>query len=57
MAMARAEAMAELERIATEAPYERDRIQAIRLLREMWAEDEDPRERAVALFQQMGARQ
>jgi hypothetical protein len=57
MAMARAEAMAELERIATEAPHERDRIQAIRLLREMWAEDEDPRERAVALFQQMGARQ
>jgi hypothetical protein len=33
--MTRNEARAELERIAPEAPYERDRIQAIRLLREM----------------------
>ena len=38
--MTRDEAKAELERIALNAPYERDRIQAIKLLREIWA-DED----------------
>jgi hypothetical protein len=44
--MTRDEAKAELERIATEAPYERDRIQAIRLLREIWAEEDvDPQTR------------
>jgi hypothetical protein len=44
--MTRDEAKAELERIATEAPHERDRIQAIRLFREMWAEEEvDPQTR------------
>ena len=52
--MTRDEAKAELERIATEAPYERDRIQAIRLLREMWAEDDvDPQARVAELFAQM----
>ncbi len=45
--MTRDGAKKELERIATEAPYERDRIQAIRLLREIWAEEEvDPQTRA-----------
>ena len=54
MGMNRDEAKAELERIATEAPYERDRIQAIRLLREMWAEDDvDPQARVAELFAQM----
>jgi hypothetical protein len=38
--MTREDAKAELERIALGARYERDRIQAIKLLREMWA-DED----------------
>ena len=52
--MTRDEAKAELERIATEAPYERDRIQAIRLLREMWAEDDvDPQTRMAELFAQV----
>ena len=46
--MTRDEARAELERIATEAPYQRDRVQAIRLLREMWAEEEvDPQTRVA----------
>ena len=49
--MTRDEAKAELERIATEAPYEGDRIQAIRLLREMWAEEDvDPQTRMAELF-------
>lgn len=49
--MTRDEAKAELERIALEAPYERDRIQAIRLLREMWAEEDvDPKTRMAELF-------
>ena len=49
--MTRDEAKAELERIALEAPYERDRIQAIRLLREMWAEEDvDPQTRMAELF-------
>ena len=53
--MTRDEAKAELERIATEAPYERDRIQAIRLLREMWAEDDiDPQARVADLFARIG---
>ncbi len=52
--MPRDEAKAELERIATEAPYERDRIQAIRLLRQMWAEEEvDPQARVAELFARM----
>ena len=52
--MTRDEAKAELERIATSAPYERDRIQAIRVLREMWAEEEaDPQARVAELFAQM----
>ena len=52
--MTRHEAKAELERIATEAPYERDRIAAIRELRSMWAEDDvDPQTRVAELFAQM----
>lgn len=53
MGMNRDEAKAELERIATEAPYERDRIAAIRELRSMWAEDDDPQARVAELFAQM----
>ncbi len=53
--MTRDEAKAELERIALEAPYERDRIQAIRLLREMWQEDEvAPEARMAELFARVG---
>ena len=53
--MTRDEAKAELERIATEAPYERDRIQAIRLLREMWPEEDvDPQTRVAELFARIG---
>jgi hypothetical protein len=53
--MTRDEAKAELERIALEAPYERDRIHAIRLLREMWAEEEgDPQARVAELFARIG---
>ena len=52
--MTKDEAKAELERIATEAPYERDRIAAIRELRSMWAEDDvDPQARVAELFAQM----
>ena len=53
--MTRDEAKAELERIATETPYEMDRIQAIRLLREMWQEDEvAPEARMAELFARVG---
>jgi hypothetical protein len=53
--MTRDEAKAELERIATEAPYERDRIQPIRLFREMWAEEEvDPQTRVADLLARIG---
>ena len=53
--MTRDEAKAELERIALEASYERDRIQAIRLLREMWQEDEvAPEARMAELFARVG---
>lgn len=56
--MTRDEAKRELERIALEAPYERDRIQAIRLLRQMWAqEDVDPKTRMAELFAQVAERQ
>ena len=56
--MTRDEAKKELERIATEAPYERDRIQAIRLLREIWAEEEvDPQTQVADLFAQMAETQ
>jgi hypothetical protein len=46
--MTRDDAKTELERIALEAPYERDRIQAIRLLREIWAEDDTRRQPETA---------
>ena len=51
MAMTRDDAKAELERIALEAPYGRDRIRAIRLLREMWAEDDTEKQAETACDQ------
>ena len=52
--MSKDEAKAELERIATEAPYERDRIAAIRLLKEMWEEEAvDPQTRVAELLAQV----
>ena len=55
--MTRDGAKAELERIAAEAPCERDRIQAIRLLREMWTEEEvDPQTRVAELVRDLRSR-